>query len=73
MKQSRGYATRALREVLKDARARGLRYVEITTAVKNPASKRVIEANDGTFIEEFVTPPALGRESELRYGVPLGD
>ena len=70
-KQRRGYATRALREVLKDARARGLRYVEITTAVENAASKRVIEANGGIFIEEFITPPALGSESDLRYRVSL--
>src|SRR5215212_1017980 len=70
-KQRRGYATRALREVLQDAKARGLRYVEITTAVQNAASKRVIEANGGIFIEEFVTPPALGGEKNLRYKVPL--
>jgi predicted acetyltransferase len=72
-KQRRGYATRALREVLKDAKARGLRYVEITTAVENAPSKRVIEANGGIFIEEFVTPSALGGGSELRYRVPLED
>lgn len=72
-KQRRGYATRALREVLKDAKARGLRYVEITTAVDNAPSKRVIEANGGIFVEEFVTPSALGGGSELRYRVPLED
>ena len=72
-KQRRGYATRALRQVLIDAKARGLRYVEITTAVENAASKRVIEANGGIFIEEFVTPRALGGRSELRYRVPLDD
>jgi predicted acetyltransferase len=70
-KQRRGYATRALGEVLKDAKARGLRYVELTTAVKNSPSKRVIEANGGIFIEEFVTPSALGGGRELRYRVPL--
>ncbi len=72
-KQRRGYATRALREVLKDAKARGLRYVEITTAVENAPSTRVIEANGGIFVEEFVTPSALGCGSELRYRVPLDD
>jgi predicted acetyltransferase len=72
-KQRRGYATRALREVLEDATARGLRYVEITTAVENAPSKRVIEANGGIFVEEFVTPSALGGGSELRYRVPLED
>jgi predicted acetyltransferase len=71
-KRRRGYATKALREVLQDARARGLRYVEITTAVDNAPSKRVIEANGGLFVEQFVTPPALGGGTELRYRVPLG-
>jgi predicted acetyltransferase len=70
-KQRRGYATSALREVLEDAKARGLQYVEITTAVENAPSTRVIEANGGIFVEEFVTPDALGGVRELRYRVPL--
>jgi predicted acetyltransferase len=64
-----GYATQALREVLLDARGRGLRYVEITTAVDNVASQRVIAANGGIVVEEFVTPPSLGGRQELRYRV----
>src|SRR5215207_1535834 len=44
-KQRRGYATVALRELLADAAAEGLRYVEITTEPENTASRRVIEAN----------------------------
>ena len=72
-KQRRGYATSALREVLQDAKARGLRYVEITTAVDNAPSKRVIESNGGIFVEEFVAPLALGGGNELRYRVPLDD
>ncbi len=70
-KQRRGYAARALREVLLDARAEGLRYVEITTSPDNLASQRVIEANGGVFVEEFVTPIALGGKRELRYRVQL--
>lgn len=72
-KQGRGYATRALHEVLRDAKAEGLRYVEITTAPDNAASQRVIQANGGAFIEEFVTPPALGGRREFRYRVNLPD
>ena len=72
-KRRRGYATRALREMLIDAKARGLRYVEITTAVDNEPSKRVIEKNGGIFVEEFVVPPALGGGKELRYKVLLHD
>ena len=58
-------------EVLPDAGARGLRYVEITTAVDNIASQRVIAANGGILVEEFVTPPSLGSRRELRYRVHL--
>jgi predicted acetyltransferase len=70
-KRRRGYATRALREVLQDAKARGLRYVELTTGPDNVASARVIEANGGILVEEFVTPPALGCRRERRYRVQL--
>ena len=72
-KQRRGYATRALGEVLREAKAEGLRYVEITTAPDNVASQRVILANGGVFVEEFVTPQALGGRRELRYRVNLHD
>jgi len=72
-KQRRGYATRALREVLREARAQGLGYVEIATTPANAASKRVIEACGGVLVEEFVTPAALGSRRELRYRVTLHD
>jgi predicted acetyltransferase len=68
-KRGRGYATRALREVLREAKAAGLRYVEITTAPDNVASQRVILTNGGVLVEEFVTPPALGGRREFRYRV----
>jgi predicted acetyltransferase len=72
-KRGRGYATRALHEVLREAKTEGLRYVEITTAPDNVASQRVIQRNGGVFVEEFVTPPALGGRPELRYRVSLHD
>jgi predicted acetyltransferase len=72
-KQGRGYATRALGEMLGEAKAEGLRYVEITTGPDNTASRRVIEANGGVLVEEFVTPPALGGKRELRYRVQIHD
>jgi predicted acetyltransferase len=70
-KQGRGYATRALREVLREAKAEGLRYVELTTDPDNVASQRVVEANGGVIVEEFVTPSFLGAQSKLRYRVQL--
>jgi len=72
-KQRRGYATRALREVLQDAKTEGLRYVVITTTPDNVASQRVIQANGGVLVEEFITPPALGGQRALRYRVNLVD
>jgi len=70
-KQRRGYATRALRELLPEARAEGLRFVELTTDTDNVASQRVVEANGGVLVEEFVTPPFLGSQRKLRYRVQL--
>ena len=70
-KQRRGYATRALREVLPQAAHQGLQYVEITTLPDNRASQRVIEANGGQFIEDFVAPAALGGRVHRRYRIAL--
>lgn len=70
-KRRLGYATEALRVVLRDARQRGLRYVEITTDPSNNPSRRVIEANGGLLVEEFVTPAAYGNKPELRYRIHL--
>ena len=70
-KQRRGYATRALAEVLEDARGEGLRYLEITTDPGNIASRRVIEGNGGALVEEFDRPAALGGTRGLRYRVIL--
>jgi predicted acetyltransferase len=70
-KRRRGYATGALRLVLLEAKAVGLRYVEITTDPGNVASQRVIEANGGVLVEEFDAPISVGGGRELRYRVSL--
>lgn len=70
-KRGRGYATFAVREVLQDARERGLRYVEIDTTPDNIASQRVIESNGGEMVERFVTLPSVGGKEELRYRIKL--
>jgi predicted acetyltransferase len=70
-KQRRGYATAALAQLLPGAREEGLRYVEITTEAANVASRRVIEANGGVLVEEFVQPPAYGGKPGLRYRIDL--
>jgi len=70
-KQRRGFATRALREMLPQAKAEGLRYIEITTDPDNLASRRVIEANGGVLSEEFIKPKSLGGTPCLRYRIEL--
>jgi predicted acetyltransferase len=72
-KQRRGYATRALREMLQDASVEGLRYVEITTDPNNVPSQRVIERNGGVLFEEFVAPAAYGGTRKLRYRVQIAE
>jgi len=70
-KQARGYATSALRELVKDARAEGLRYVELTTDPANIPSQRVIENAGGVHVGDFVTPPAQGLKAQRRYRIYL--
>ena len=55
--------------MLREARARGLPHVEITTTPANIASQRVIRANGGVLIEEFEKLPALGGGRELRFRI----
>jgi predicted acetyltransferase len=54
-----------------EAKAEGLRYVEITTDPDNIPSQRVVLANGGELIEEFVKPMELGGTSGLRYRIHL--
>ncbi|WP_374571439.1 GNAT family N-acetyltransferase [Phenylobacterium sp.] len=67
----RGYASFALGEVLKDARARGLAFVELTTDPDNAASQRVIEKNGGRMVERFVKPAVYGGGESLRWRIEL--
>ena len=70
-KQRLGYATLALRQLLPEARAEGLPFVEITTDPANVASQRVIEANGGVLIERFTKPTQFGGKEGLRYQIAL--
>ena len=66
-KQRQGYAARALALLLREAPAEGLTYVQITTAPENFASQRVIRANGGELVEEFISLPELGGMAEMRF------
>ncbi len=70
-KRGQGHATRALRDLLPEARAEGLRWVEITTDPDNVPSRRAIEANGGVIHHEFVKPASLGGTPSVRYRIAL--
>ena len=69
-KQRRGYATQALALILREAPA-ALRYVELTTDPDNYASQKVITANGGVFVEEFIKTKHHGGKPGLRYRIDL--
>jgi predicted acetyltransferase len=50
-----------------------LPHVDLTADPDNVPSQRVIEANGGVFIEEFITPPGLGSKRERRFRIRLDD
>lgn len=68
-KQRRGYATRALRLMVREAAALGLPFVEVTTDPENVPSRRVIEAAGGNLFEHFVKPAQFGGHPGLRYRI----
>jgi predicted acetyltransferase len=70
-KRRRGYATRALHQLLPYARAEGLADVELTTDVDNAASRRVIESNGGTLVGRFRKPNQYGGAESLRFRIDL--
>jgi predicted acetyltransferase len=69
-KRGRGYATKALRLMLDEAREVGLTRLELTTEPDNAASRRAIEANGDFLVETFVSP-RYGPDKRLRYVIDL--
>jgi predicted acetyltransferase len=70
-KQRLGYATLALKQLLPEARAEGLPFVELTTVPSNIPSQRVILANGGVLVERFTAPPQFDNRESLRYRISL--
>ena len=71
-RRGEGLATSALKAFLPEAKALGLRFVEITTRPDNPASVRVIEKAGGQLIESSAAHTAIGGHDILKFNVPLG-
>lgn len=72
-KQGRGHASAALRQLLPEAAALGLPFVEITTEPDNVASQRVIEKAGGVLFERYTQPAAYGSKPGLRYRIDTGN
>ena len=70
-KQGRGHATAALRLILPEARAKGLRWIDLTTDPANLPSQGVILANGGVLLERFIKPAIFGGAEGLRFRVAL--
>jgi predicted acetyltransferase len=71
-KQRRGYASKALAQLLPLARQEGLPYVELTTDPDNAASQKVITSNGGVLVEAFTKGPDYGGTPGLRFRIALG-
>lgn len=70
--QRRGYATEALRQLLREVQDLDLPHVELTTDPDNVASQKVIAANGGVLIERFTKPAAYGVDQQgLRWRIDL--
>jgi predicted acetyltransferase len=70
-KRRRGYATHALKFLLPQAKAEGLRLVKLITDADNIASQRVIEANGGELIERPTQPSESEGIERLYYRILL--
>jgi predicted acetyltransferase len=68
-KRNKGYATKALQDLLPDAKAEGLTYVEITTDPANIASQKVIESNGGVLVKRFYKGPQYGGTESLMFRI----
>jgi predicted acetyltransferase len=70
-KRGKGYAKSALAQILPHARHEGLPYVDLTTDPDNTASQKVIMANGGVLIREFMPPEAYGPKPKYLYRITL--
>lgn len=70
-KRKNGYASQALKQILPEAVALGMPFVELTTDLDNYFSQRVIQKNGGALYEKFVKPSSQGGGDGLRFRIYL--
>jgi predicted acetyltransferase len=69
--QGKGHAVAAVLQMLPEAKAVGLPFVEITTDADNTASQKVIERAGGLLYQRFIQPVQFGSKPGLRFRIPL--
>lgn len=72
-RQGEGLATAALVGILPEAKAFGLRYIDISTSPDNPASIRVVEKSGGSLLKSYTAEKALGGDAKLLFRLSLTD
>jgi len=70
-RQKEGLATAALVGILPEARAIGLKHLDITTSPENPASIRVIEKSGGALVCRYTAEKSLGGHDTLLFRILL--
>lgn len=70
-RRGKGYATEGLRQLLPEARARGLDHVELTTDADNPASQKVVVKNRGYLVAREPGGTLHGGAELLRWRIDL--
>ena len=69
--QRKGHAVSAILQLLPEAKAIGLPFVEITTDPDNTASQKVIERAGGSLHGTFTKPVQFGSKPGLRFRIHL--
>ncbi|WP_340160903.1 GNAT family N-acetyltransferase [uncultured Hoeflea sp.] len=72
-RQGEGLATAALTGIFPEAKAIGLKHLDIATSPENPASIRVIEKSGGTLLRRYTADKSLGGHATLLFRVSLAD
>ena len=70
-KRRRGYASRALGEILGEARARGLAFVDLTADIDNIASRKTIEKCGGDLVKTVLPQPGQRPCGPALYRIAL--
>ncbi|MEO9902299.1 GNAT family N-acetyltransferase [Nisaea sp.] len=72
-RQGEGLATAALIAILPEAKAVGLKHIDVTTSPENLASIRVIEKSGGSLLRRYTAEKSLGGHATLLFRISLAE